>query len=793
MSKHSKASKICNSTRVDSKYGNDENPKEKLNTLDNPFATITAAIEAIHKYRNPTICSKWIIFIDPCVHKEDIELRPFIDLHGLDREGTIIQGIVNASKLTNSSDEVEIKELTIRGYIQKPVTSKGILSVFDIIIFDTLEVNNRSSTFDIAAGSFMADSCAIFQNSSSTKDSTIYRLHSASHVEIVVRNCRHERIITSKVRKGTLISNFLISSTNDRTNVTSKSNIFLSRFSRKFKGLLIPYNCNLAAGNFNSHSDTLNHIFEKGAGTGLLPPIDGQTYNNAFILLRKIAAEGKNLETHIHTANVIGLPENILNTFTSVHTRNSGRAKTKHVGWQGFQEIPEVFIIDDENSITVRDAKEDKSLTGAASDAKLYAGRLTLSTLTIIDLPLNPPLGPVVNIAADVGFVNVEQAPTQLFLPTGLIVTPGQQVTFRFEAPGPTLISLPPSTLPPNITFSLQDTSLPSSGKFTAIVYTPLGFRPSPSIYNAPSTGFIINAASVMFTLYRETRGNNINYIWKGVTTHRLPLTFGTGQVSILVPEGATSITILATGGGGAGALPVFVGQSQIGDAIFYLAGGGGGSAGTFLLTTSVAGIGSITANVGAGATDADPKGGDTTISIGDLTLIAGGGFTGAQTQLVNRNPPNTIGGGGGAGGVVSVQGGGPLPPGITIINGVSGGGAGVLEVATFTAKRSTGFPGSDEPVSGNKGGAGGFIDTSIVLTANVGVRGPGGGGASFLSPGATPPSLTIVSSFPETIFSISNRGASPLPNSGAGGAENFYPPAPVYNGSDGGLYVFFQ
>lgn len=771
--------KVCNSAFVDQKYGSDK--FGELNNPDRKFATINTAIDEINKNRDIRSCNRWVVFLSPCIFEEDIKLYPFIDLHGLDRTASIIKGTISASKLEDSKDQVELKELTIVGQIVKSNKSLGLLSLFEINIFTP----TTCSPIDIEAGQVKMDSCVINQIiCSKTKSACdFYYLHGSHFIDLNVRNCRHERIMTKKTSRGQIFSNITTSNTNNKTLISFQSNLFFNRFEKYFNGLLIPYNTDKAAGFLQSHSDTLRHDFKNGAGTGVKPPVEGETYDNAFILTRKIKAPEKDLEVHIHTTEILNLPEKTLNTFSSVHTITSGKAKTKHTGWQGFREIPEALRIQDNATpLTVVRPNAERSMIGAASDNKLFASRLVLETLTIANIPPDGNLqGPSVIIPDNVGFVNVEQAPIILLIPFGPNLTLGQQITFSFGIQGPVLIGTTPDpNNPPSPgTFGiLSDSNIP--GTWSSIVYNLLPIKPPPSIYPPNSIGAVEGISSVTFTLIAigGTQGGNISYLWKAISTTSRYSVFLPGTTNISVPPGSTSINIAAWAGGGAG------GKSDskfvVGEGASAAGGGGGGSGGAFTLIQNISGISSISLNIGTGSKVAGQDGNNTEVTIGNFLIIAQGGKAGGNGSIDSNTPAN----GGLGGNVLFFSGQQPISPldGATIYNGVQGGQAGPNNNAT--SKGNPGFTSA----TGYPGGDGGALDSDILSTPFI--SGPGGGGGGFNGKGATAGSFFLTGF---GIWAITNSG-NPADISGGGGGAGEGPRSIslIANGGDGGAIIFF-
>ena len=207
-------------------------------------------------------------------------------MYGQDRSGSLIIGKVNAKKLYNSSDEVELKQLTIQGYIEKHSTSKGLLNL------DSVNINTINNIpLQISAGQIKTNNCLIKQQiSAKTKsDISYYLITGSSVVNINVKNCRHELVFMPQTYNGQKFSNISYSDTNTNSLVSFQSNLYFVTFIEHFNALLIPYNIVNAAGSVQVHGDTLRHDFQQGAGNGVKTPIVGQSYDNAFILVYKIA------------------------------------------------------------------------------------------------------------------------------------------------------------------------------------------------------------------------------------------------------------------------------------------------------------------------------------------------------------------------------------------------------------------------------------------------------------------------------------------------------------------------
>jgi len=134
------------------------------------------------------------------------------------------------------------------------------------------------------------------------------------------------------------------------------------------------------------------------------------------------------------------------------------------------------------------------------------------------------------------------------------------------------------------------------------------------------------------------------------------------GSGTFTVPEGVTSLSILAVGGGGGAGTNLALGAGQI-------TGGGGSGAVAWLNNVTVTPGQVISYTVGAGGAG-NQSGGDTTITIANTTYRTGGGLASAPTSLsglsVFQLHP------GGAGGIVG--GGGSSGIWSGSVNGAAGG-----------------------------------------------------------------------------------------------------------------------
>ena len=224
-------------------------------------------------------------------------------------------------------------------------------------------------------------------------------------------------------------------------------------------------------------------------------------------------------------------------------------------------------------------------MMGAASDNKLFASRLALEILTVVNIPVTgDPQGPTVTIADNIGVVNVQQTPVKLLIPFGPNLTIGQQITFNFQLPGPVLIGTVadvnnPPPPPPAVTKAmLSDSNIP--GSWTSIVYDLLNIKPAPSVY--AGSGAVEGITSVTFSLTAigGTPGNT-TYFWTGVSTPAKNTLLTPGSYTVAEPAQATKLYVTTWAGGGAGGKNAGAGSSSIGDCC----GAGGGAGAAFSLT----------------------------------------------------------------------------------------------------------------------------------------------------------------------------------------------------------------
>lgn len=787
----------CHSARVDPEFGRDS--EGQLDNLEQPFRTIDYTIKIIIKKGNPGLKNRWIIFLAPCTFKENVKLYPFIDLHGEDRLGSIIQGNLDASLIAKATDQVEIKELSTLGKIIKK-SGLGLVSLFDV----TAQTCSRK-LFNFESGELRADSCTFTQLLNKNQTAAFYKFSGIQTLNVTIRNCRHVRDVNVQILPGVKLSNFLVSSLGFEA--TSKANIFINNFNQPFSGVLIPYNLELAAGSLNAHSDTFRQAFKAGIGIpGVVTPVPGLTYSTAFILLRKISAPGMSLEAHVHTADVIGLPEGQLSTFASVHTATSGRAKTKHTAWQGYIETPESLIVGPGTDITVDPvnfSQPERSIIGAASDVKLFVGRSIYQRQKIITVSAQ--------VNSDAGIVDIlsNQLNPLTFQtisePISANWVAGDQITVRLPTPVLALIQAVNGTPPLNsITkIGVTDVSLDATRSYPVILYTSLPIAPPPILtpgYPNNLPPVIFNVAQIQFTLDELVALPPISLVWSGVTTHKQMNTptnqgnirsfFTPGTYSFPMPSGFTSMTILAWGAGGGG------GNSSLNILTLNTASaGGGGSGAGFIYTPDISPLGAATVVVVVGTGGGlQQNGGDTQVAfyvnnIAVQSSIAHGGSTGAD-----GDPSlNSLAEGGSGGGVEFLN---PLPqpPPSTmqIFAGTNGGNSSIV-VNAFT----TG-PGDDGQASttGYLGGKGGNIVQGTGDPAHfVLMSAPGGGAGGFNGVGSSAGTFAINSEVVIlNIWEAVGNGSPTPPNSGAGGAGQGPRNVDVIgSGGNGGVVIFFQ
>lgn len=781
--------KVCNSAFVDSRYGNDK--YAELSNPDRKFKTICCAIAGIRCQQKLCGYGRWTVFLDPCTFEEDVKLYPAIDLHGKDRRNSVIKGNISASKLKAVTDQVEIKELSVVGQISKMSKSLGTLLMYDVIA----TINLPNSPFVIEAGSVQVTNCTIQQIiDGGNSNCYFYQLLGANPINLMVRNCLHTRTFAQATITGQVFSNIVTSNTNLQTIIAFQSNTFSNSFSQLFKGLLIPYYANSAAGFLQSHGDTLEHAFTQGAGTGVIPPTVGATYSTAFILLFKITAPNSTLEAHVHTTEVLHLPETTLNIFSSAHNVSSEKAKTKHVGWQSLREIPEALrILDNTTPITVTQRNAERSMIGAASDDKHFSGRLVVETLDVTaanypPVPPDNPLGAVLVIPDNVGVVNVEENAV-MYIPIPASPTIGQQITFNFlngDFFGITAVADPtnPPSLP--LVVVIRDSrGSPTTGNF--IAYSLYDITPPKGLYPSPPYNIITvkNTVSVTFTLTNLTLvGGNLQVTLTAVSIPGTSQLLGPGSYTIPIPKNVSNVRIIFWAAGGSGG-PF----ASLVEAFYYGSGGGGAGGATIFYTTTVTNLQSILMNV-APTTNSVGVAGNPTVAIfsystkiDNFTALGGnGGGIATYNDNSEQFVPAPGGTGNGATFTYNNQSVTP-PPNFTVITGANGGNGGppTLEGS------SKGFDGQPNNFSGEPGGIGG----TCIGPSHFGpiVSGSGGGSGGYQGPGGSGGNFT-------TYFGgqvIINGVAGPSAGLGGGGGGQGPADIPgVINGGAGGALVTF-
>lgn len=776
-------SKVCSSAFVDSRFGC--NKTAKLDDPNHKFETINAAIKRIIQEANPKLCHRWVIFLSPCKFREDVILEPFIDLHGLDRTASLIIGDISAQKLTDEGDHVELKEFTLQGSILKNNQSLGSLSIFELTLLNF----STQALFKIEAGQVVIDSCILQQNllNATWENVMFYHLYGTQFININTRNCRHERFTAKATKPNQIFSNILFENSNSSNLVSFQSNLFFNSFEQHFNGLLIPYLTHNAAGFFQSHSDTLRHNFEKGAGNGTRFPTEGQTYDNAFILTQKVAASGKDLEVHIHTTEVLNLPRQTLSIFSSTHTLNSGKAKTKHIAWQNLNEVPEAIrVLNNTRVITATKHLGERSIIGAASDDKLFAGRLVLGIFPPVNPinnppPPNQPAGPVVFIPDGIGVVDVEETAVLVFpFRENMII--GQQITFNFiNGLFFVITTQRESDVPGYVTSVLRDLRVNRGKPFPSIVYSLLDINPPRNVYpNEVSSGASAkNTTSVTFTLTRIdgiVDPPSVVLTWTAVSIPGESQLINPGTTTLNVPSGTTTVRIIMWAAGGSGGPFTDLGKGSL------AAGGGGAGGATILYNASAIGLKSLSFIIPAATTAVATNGGSASVSFNYLTRIdtftALGGLAGG-IAINNSFGTDYLPAAGGLGqGVVfffNNQSTVP-PPDFTTANGTNGGAAGGV---TFNSP-SKGFEGESHPLSGEPGGIGGTIN-------GFAASGPGGGGAGYQGSGGSGGNF---SGFPNP---AAIGVAGPFATGGGGGAGQGPTDIPgVIVGASGGALVTF-
>lgn len=776
---------VCRSAFVDPKYGSSEG---ELNNFERPFNTIKDAIDVIKK-KKPSPKARWTIFLAPCTFKEDVKPRPFIDIHGYDRTNSVIEGVIDGSKLKHIDDEVTLKELTINGYINKR-NGLGMLNLFE------LDISTKYFyPIIVSAGSLRMDSCFIEQDIISDNSAAFYFIKDNAMVNLIIRNTRHTRRVLVPISPNIIISSYRYINTNRLSEVISHTNLFVNNFDSFFNGLLIPYDANNASGLINSQSDNYRFSFTNGAGSGRKFITSGLIISSGFILTRK---NGINLEVSIHSVKLLGLntsgtgdeTKDSIILLSDAIGQNSTKAKIKHAAWVGLRDIPPNIIIPSSGQLVVIQ-RSKRSHIGVASDNKLFIGRpvyeIEQNTTLNASLGNVPPLPqlPIHIIPDNVAIYQALTASVILQLPTPSTGTIGQTITIIFGVPGQFVVSA--ENVEPDLGFTtgVQDLGVSATQYFPYIVYSSVPTLSRQTAGTMFGLGFVSDALSVTFTLKGvPNQTNPTALIWSGITTPQ-PLSasriaLGPGIRTIDVPINATNVFIQAWGGGGAGGPVIAVGP----EFNPIRAGSGGGSAAGFVYNTPVdPTTRTITLSVGSGGKNPGNNGEETRLTIGDFIAVAQGGFGGITIGTSGEFAP------GGAGGVITITvAGNPIPPpsGFVGTNGVQGGGTSSLVNAAVC-----GNPGQNNP-QGFSGGQPGCIDPGNSGTV---VSGAGGGAGGYNGNGGSGNNFTFNS---EAAFSFQNNGGgiAAQSNSGAGGAgqgpdvPEFQPGIP---GGDGGGIVIFS
>lgn len=721
---------ICHSALVDPEFGTEDG---QLNNFNQPFKTIKQAIKAILKVK-PSLKNRWVIYLSPCVFKENVKLYPFIDIHGLDRYSSIIEGTIT-SKL-KITEEANLEELTIRGQLNF-TDNLGIISVFE----SNIESINLFPI--LISGQVTFDSCFVEQTLDINNNNGFYMIANTSG-NLIVRNTRHNKITNVLITPGIIPSSYYYQSPDINSEIISHSNLFVYHFNKFFNGLLIPYNGS-GEGIINSQSDQHRLIFNNGAGEGRTFIPNGAVFNTGFVLARKIG----NVNITIHSPKIVGIPDS-LQVISTIET--IPKAKVKHPAWVGLKDIPASFTL-----IGNALFRTDRSLIGAATDNKLFVGR---AAYEVRDQSNNVEM-----IPDNVGVFDATISQSIIQLPATSEATVGQVVTIRFTISGSFTIQASKDSTDPNFSVKLQDLSISSKQTFDQIAYFSVPtFSPAPA-----GLPIVFDALQVQFTSKLD---DNKGIVWTGVTTSQPlsanRLTFGPGNQNIAVPAGAVSVYIEGWSGGGAGGDVIW----DPANGSMVQSGSGGGSGSKFIVNLPIT-FTRIIASIGKGGQNANDNGEETKVEVGSFTFITGPGLGGKPA------PSNGNAQVGGDGGIVTIT--PSTPPGTQTFNGMQGGGN-MLEFNT-TAQ---GLPGQDLPPF--MGGQGGSVPSTSQFTAVAGTgggaAGPSGNGASGCNFG-----LDQLGDYVEI------GGCSPAQPSAGGAGQGPDVPERQNNvsGGNGGLVVIFS
>ena len=222
-----------------------------------------------------------------------------------------------------------------------------------------------------------------------------------------------------------------------------------------------------------------------------------------------------------------------------------------------------------------------------------------------------------------------------------------------------------------------------------------------------------------------------------------------TSNGTFTVPEGVTSITVQAWGGGGAGGAGYLQGQTR------RSGGGGGGGAYDIRSNIGVAPSQTYTVTIGSGGTTSTPNGGTSSATFGAVTITALGGSSGGAATSGGQG----TNGSGGVGGTAGTFSGGNGANGAESYGGGGGSSAGT----NSNGNNATGQTGGAAVTNGGAGGNGNSIDGGNGLPGSI-PGGGGGGGRGYNSKGGSGGNGQIVISWttdctPPLIPTASNNG----------------------------------
>jgi hypothetical protein len=317
---------------------------------------------------------------------------------------------------------------------------------------------------------------------------------------------------------------------------------------------------------------------------------------------------------------------------------------------------------------------------------------------------------------------------------SGAVAISGIFTTVTTDVTSPTAVASPSSI---SVSMERPSASIGISGGVNAQYRVDGGAWSSSA--GVVTNGAVVEVRQTSATISSGTSQSNIATLSVGsatatyeLITRRELVLIGTSQ-DWTVPAGTTAISVVGTGGGGAGGWGFYNGVST-----FYGGGGAGGGAmsRTPDLAVSPGDILSITAGLGGSTSNQASgvpgnSGGDSFILRSGSTLWRAKGGGGGGSANSSSNTAGAAGVGGQASSCVGTfrQSGG---------NGGSGGsGAGVYEAGGggaggYTGAGGRGANGSSTPISGTSGtgGAGGGGGNDLGSGGGTGISGAGANGA---------------------------------------------------------------